>query len=77
MMLKLLQTWNKLEKDFFVLEGYTTAEEGYNKGAVKDPLDVRNVKRLFNENMNCGNMSLNDWKCSVLFDFVCLALSRI
>ena len=28
-----------------MLEGYTTAEEGYIKGAVKDPLDVRNVKR--------------------------------
>ena len=41
-----------------MLEGYTTAEEGYNKGAGKDPLDVRNVKRLFNENMNCGNMSM-------------------
>ena len=52
MMLKLLQTWNKLEKDFFVLEGYTTAEEGYIKGAVKDPLDVRNVKRQISKKKN-------------------------
>ena len=51
-LLSLLETnW----KCSFMLEGYTTAEEGYNKGAVKGPLDVRNVKRLFSRKINGEN----------------------
>ena len=37
----------QIGKGSFVLEGYTTAEEGYIKGAVKDPLDVRNGRGCF------------------------------
>ena len=46
-MLKTFANLKQIGKGSFVLEGYTTAEEGYNKGAAKDQLDVRNVKRLF------------------------------